>query len=339
MKLRLIRVSGGVLSTVVVVAVLMLLMVMAVLALWDTDFLLFSRAGYLRMQRDNMESALAVYCNDPAVLDRLDADSTFLLYDSIPSSRMKLVRRPWGLYEVIGMESAGGKVRSSVVCGLREPSGDGCVLWYRNNNGAVTLTGRSYVNGRALLPDNGVIYGQMQSVFFSGERLHPNDIRKSGETMPEASAAARRQTEMLFGLRAGGVLHTDSIAVAFRAGEPLVLGIDGDPDGYHLSGNIILTGGEVTVGARTKLNDVIVVADKISVGDGFAGSCQLFARDSLFVGRNVSLEYPSGVYSRRYAELGDGSEVNGYFIVDYSGRPEVMQPNCRKSRLSKVRGL
>ena len=46
------RLPAGVLATVLVVSALMLLSVLGVLALWESDFLFFSRAGYLSRQRD-----------------------------------------------------------------------------------------------------------------------------------------------------------------------------------------------------------------------------------------------------------------------------------------------
>lgn len=330
------RVKGGILSTVIIVAVLMLLIVLAVIALWDADFLLFSRSNYLRVQHANIESALTLYCNHPEVVEQ---DSVIVLFDSVPGSQVKLIRRPWGLYEVATVEAGGGKVWRSAICGVRQPYRDDCALWYRNNNGAVTLTGRSHIEGPVFMPDNGVVYGQMQSTFFSGERLHPNDIRKSGEEMPTPSKAAADVITGLFELTGtAGEPLPDSIAVSFRIGEPQIITAGEIYDSY-LSGQIVVAGTKVEIRAGAELHDVIVVADEIRVADGFRGSAQLFARDSVIVGADVVLDAPSGIYSQKYAELGDRSELNGYLIVEYGSEEEIMQPACRKSRTSRLRGL
>ena len=331
--------KGGVLSTIVVVAVLMLLIVFALIALWDADFLLFSRANYLRVRRANIESAFILYSLDPGITENLDADSTFVLFDSVPSSRMKIARKPWGLYEVVTVGSGDGRIFRSGILGLRQPYKDDCRLWYRNNEGAVTLTGKSYIKGTADLPDNGIIYGQMQSTFFSGERLHPSHIRKSEKELPSPADVAMRIIAGLFELRdTGSTGLPDSLTVAFRNSDTEVIGV-GEIYDCYLSGNIILTGSKVDIRSDAILHDVIVVADEIRVEGGFRGSVQLFAADSVIVGRNVALESPSGIYSKKYAELGDNSEVNGYLIVDYGGEEDIMQPACRKSQTSKLRGL
>ena len=330
------HVKGGILSTVIVVAVLMLLIVLAVIALWDADFLLFSRSNYLRVQRANIESAITLYCNHPEVVEQ---DSMIVLFDSVPGSQVKITRKPWGLYEVVTVEAGVGKVWRSAICGVRQPYRDDCALWYRNNNGAVTLTGRSHIEGAAFMPDNGVIYGQMQSTFFSGERLHPNDIHKSEEKMPTPSETATAAISRLFELTGtAGEPLPDSLAVSFRGGEPQIIATEEVYDSY-LSGQIIVMGTKVEIGAGAELHDVIVVADEIMVGDGFRGSAQLFARDSVIVGADVLLDAPSGIYSKKYAELGDRSELNGYMIVEYGDEEEIMRPSCRKSRTSRLRGL
>jgi hypothetical protein len=212
------RVKGGVLSTVVVVAVLMLLMVMAVIALWEADFLLFSRANHMRMQRANTESAFTLYCLHPEVVEH---DSVVVLYDSVPASRMTITRRPWGLYEVVTAETADGSARRSAIVGLRQPLTDDCVLWYRNNEGAVTLAGETYIKGSVRLPDNGVAYGQLQSEFFRGERLSPDDIHVSDKTMPQPLPSARAAVEALFDMRGTAAAAVpDSLVVSFRRDGP-----------------------------------------------------------------------------------------------------------------------
>lgn len=61
--------------------------------------------------------------------------------------------------------------------------------------------------------------------------------------------------------------------------------------------------------------DTIIVADVIEVKPGARLNAQLFARDSVIIGSNAVLEYPSGVYCRNVVLLEDGCEVNGYVII------------------------
>ena len=60
---------------------------------------------------------------------------------------------------------------------------------------------------------------------------------------------------------------------------------------------------------------LLVCARKGTVGGGARIAAQLFARDTVVVEARAELEYPSGIYSGRYAEVGAHSRVDGYVIV------------------------
>ncbi len=337
---------AGVLATVIVVSVLLLSLLAGLMWLWEADFLLFSRTDYLLRQRANIESAYTLYRIDPGIMERLTADSTLQLYDSLPSSRMKLSRMPWGLYETVSVASADGRIHSVRLMAATETGGT--TFWYKDNNGALTLSGRTNIKGRASLPRNGVIYGQMQSVFFSGEKLLPADISRSETAMPGPSKTARDVIGAIFGLR-GEELLTDSLHVNFYC-TPTTVAYLGSVslEGCRLSGNIIVVAEKLHIGASCTMTDIIVAARSVVIADGFRGRLQVFAADSVSVGENVTLQSPSGLFSGLYAQVGEGSEVNGYVIIDPSGvprapvnpdRPDVKRPNMRTTRTSRLRGL
>ncbi len=333
------RLHAGVLSTVVVASALLLLLLAGVLWLWESDFLLFSRTNYQRIQLANIQSAFTLYRTDPSILERLDADSTYLLYDSLPGSRMKITRRPWGLYEAVNVASADGRIHSTRLMAAARPGTDCGTFWYRDNNGSLTVSGRTNLHGEVYLPYNGLIYGQMQSVFFNGEKLNPADIRRSKAEIPAPSSEAADIVRGLFELQ-GEELKVDSLHIGFYATPPFVGSLgSGTLSGCSFSGNMIIRGDKLHFDASCRLTDIIVVARSVSVGDGFRGRMQVFASDTVVVGKKVEMQFPSGVYCGRYAELGDDSILEGYLIVDCPDKPDVKKPNMRKSRTSRLRGL
>jgi len=107
---------------------------------------------------------------------------------------------------------------------------------------------------------------------------------------------------------------------------------------------IVLVGDEVVIDSTCRLQNILVVGRTVHIGDGFRGTAQLFATDTVLIGRQVTLGYPSGVFVARenpgrYAEIGPKSRVEGYVIVDGDGRPEVRRTNYRQERTAVVRGL
>lgn len=332
-------IDGSVLPLILVIVTLMATVTLGVLFLYDIDFQLFSRLNHSRAQRDNIESAFRLYRNDPNIIASLEADSSLLLYDTLPSSRMKISHRDWGLYEIVSVSSSLGTVSQSRIMGLCRPAAQECALWYRNNKSALTLTGNTNIIGHAYLPQNGTIYGQMQSVFFSGKKLSPTQVKKSEESLPTPLPGKTKAIKGFFDLPAT-TPFCDSLAWFFYGGSPSVIRLgSGNLAGCSYAGNIILQGDELHIDRTTSLSDVIIAARKVTIGEGFKGSAQIFALDSVIVQEAVELKAPSGIYAGSFAELGENTLLEGYLIVDFDGKPDRRKPNCRKARTSRLRGL
>lgn len=327
-------------ATVLVVVTLMLLVSLLLMSLWSADVMLFSKMNYVRRQRANIESLFVLYSHDPEIVGR-DTARTVTLFDTVPGSTMSVNRKLWGLYEIVSVASECGKVRQSRLMGTGEPYKERCSFWYRDDRSSLTLTGNSNIRGRMLLPQNGLVYGQMQSVFFSGERVAAEAIGQSGREMPGVSADVEKHIKELQDM-SDDVYETvgvDSLNVGFTNGTHVFCPDGGTIANCSLSGNIIAVGDSIYVDRSASLHDILIVGNSVSVGDGFCGSLQVFARDTVLVGSDVLLEYPSGVYSRCYAGIGERTQVNGYVIVDYTDDVDLKRPNGRMARSSVVRGL
>lgn len=341
------RLPASVLATVLVVSALMLLAVLGVLALWDADFLFFSRAGYLSRQRANVESAFVLYAADSTWISRLDEEQRLQLYDSLPDSRVRVTVRPWGLYEAVRVEAADRRITPVRLFGSAEALPEACNFWYATEAASLTLTGRTVLHGRLRLPRHGVQYGQIRSVFFSGERIGGTQAGYAGKELPALRPHARQPVDSLFSLldRPDNRERVpDSLSVAFGDPAPRLLDASNMVQGTRIEGMAVLLGDEVVIDSTCSLRNVLVVAHTIRVGDGFRGTVQLFASDTVLIGRHVTLDDPSGLFVARdnpdrYAGIGPGSRIEGYAIVDGDGRPDVKRANFRQDRTAVVRGL
>lgn len=342
---------AGVLATVLVVSALMLLSVLGVLALWESDFLFFSRAGYLSRQRANVESAFVLYAADSTLTAKLDKQGGLRLYDGLPDSRVRIAVRPWGLYEAVRIEAADPRIAPTRLFGSAAPfacsPGEESGLWYATDAASLSLTGRTSLHGCLRLPRHGVQYGQIRSVFFCGERIEGARTAYAGKELPPVRTDARRMTDSLLRLlEAPGAWMPmpDSLSVGFGEAEPRLLDAGSFGPGARVEGMAVLLGEAVSIDSTCRLRDVLVVGRTIRVGDGFRGRAQLFASDTVLIGQWVTLGYPSGVFVARenpdrYIEIGPHSRVEGYAIVDGDGKPDVKRANYRQDRTAVLRGL
>ncbi len=339
---RVAYIPGAVLPTVMVVATLLALTVAAVVSLWDADFLYFSRQRHDTMVRAHIASGFTLYDEYPEeVVSRLDTAGTVTLYDSMPRSRIGVDRKPWGLYEVVTIAGYDGTIRSSKILGKRVPCEDRFVLYCRDNNSPVTLTGKTHIEGAVRTPRGGIVYGQMGAVFFDGEKLEPGTITPAESELPAPTDEALVVIDELKALAgAGGVVSaSDSITAGFANSEPLVIAAGDRPEESCFSGNIVIVAEELSIPSSCRLRDVMVVAEKVRIEKGFAGSLQVFASDSLNVEDDVLLDYPSGLFSEKYIALADSVTVGGYVVVNPDGKPDPRNANYRQSRHARVRGL
>ena len=216
MKLHTTYLEGAVLPTVVVAALVMLTATLGLLALWEQETLLFTRTQRLRQARADVESAALLYRLHPDER-ALTAAGGYLLYDSLPQSRIFVRREPWGLYELLHITTADSLVASSRIVGA-EPD-PARTLFYADDRTAVTLAGDTRLHGTLRLPQNGLTYGRVGAEFYRGEEVPRTAIRSSAAMLPAPSAAVAARIGALFAfaqqLPAAGDLP-DSLGISFR---------------------------------------------------------------------------------------------------------------------------
>lgn len=329
---------GNVLPTVVVVSVVMLTALLGLLMLWEQETLLFARSQRLRQARADAESAYTLWRLHPDN-DALTASDGFRLYDSLPRSRVFVGAEPWGLYEAVRVRTADSLITSCRLYGA-EPDVSN-TLFYADNRSAVTLAGQTRLQGTLRLPRNGVVYGRVGSDFYRGPQIPGAAIRRSDAGLPQPEPAVLRRIAVLFSQppQAPNMLP-DSLSCSFTGASAAVFRLgDAEVGDCALRGRIVIYGDELRIDSTCRMEHPLVVARKITVASGARVAAQLFARDTVVVEARAVMQYPSGVYAGRYAQVGDRAEVNGYVIVrDTAVRKEVAA-SYRQSRTARVRGV
>ena len=334
---RIKNLKAGALSTVIVVSALMMLAVMALISLWDMDMLLFSRTQYLKSQKADIESAYLLYSTHP---DRfMQKETELTIFDDRPSSKVEIEREQWGLYELVSVSVEKPAFTRTKLMGLREPSAYGAGLYHRENQMSITLAGNTNILTTAYLPRNGFIYGQMNSEFFDGQETDPAQMKPADPLFPAASQEILAGVDSMFSVHPTAQLFPGSMAVPFYNSTPLVLSADGQIRNCDLAGKTIVVGDELTIDSTCRFRDIIFICSSLVVEEGFEGSMQVFARDSVVVEPNVRLLYPSGIYAGDRVRLSDSTQVNGYVIVNPLEEPEMTKPNYVSARKSIVRGF
>lgn len=333
------HIAGNVLPTVVVVSVLMLTALLGLLTLWEHETLLFARSCRLRQARADAESAYALYRLHPERRE-LTADDGYLLYDSLPLSRVFVEVQQWGLYDAVRVSTADSLVHVCRLLGA-EPEAEN-TLYYADNRSAVTLAGKTVLQGTLHLPQNGLIYGRVGSDFYQDTEIPRTAIRRSEAAILEPDKEAKARIKALFAQaeQVQNNLLPDSLWHPFQADSAAIFRLDDAEIGdCQLRGQVVLYADELRIDSTCRMEHLLICARKITLGSGARIAAQLFARDTLVVEARAVLEYPSGIYAQGYAEVGDRAEVNGYAIVCDTAHRKKVTASYRQSRTARVRGL
>jgi hypothetical protein len=260
------------------------------------------------------------------------------LYEDDSSSVVCFTIKPWGLYENVSVSSADGKFHSTRILGKKQDCKQEAALWVCSRDMALSLAGNTRIEGPVFAPVNGVNYIQLGNTPFSGKTIANYDIHLSGRELPPADSIYLKELNALYknekSMAQPVPLNKKQTYYSFIK-ETSYFALPQKTEDLVLQGNAILYGDEVTISSRSIINDVILVARKVIVEDGFTGSMQIMASDTVILKKNVHLLYPSGIYlngnnGKTFLNIGPQSRLDGYALINGNvdkGNTLLISPN------------
>ncbi|RNC63889.1 hypothetical protein [Proteiniphilum sp. X52] len=340
------QLSAATLPVVMVISVLILLVVLFVYSLWDMNFLHYSSYHYKKQQRENLNSAVVLYSNDSTFITEYNKEKTFQLYETDSASTVSFFSQQWGFYESLRVSSHNGNFSSTRLLGKKQECDHRAALWLCDRNRALSLSGETEIRGKIFIPLNGINYTEIDGEYYKGEEIPYTRLDIAGAQLPPIDSTTLVFPESLKGYRdrSNELPAITQTYYSFHESTHY-FNISENRDEIVLRGNAVLFADELKITASSKINEAIIIARKVTIEEGFTGSMQVFCSDSVLVGENVTLQYPSGIYldaeiDYPYVSLSDNSEINGYVII--LGRirdEELLFPSYRQSGKSLLRGL
>jgi hypothetical protein len=264
-----------------------------------------------------------------------DADKMVDLFNEGKDSLI-LRREAWGIYDQAIVKSFTLKDTLERAFLIAQDAGaDKVAVYLSDEDRPLSVGGAAQITGDAVLPKAGVRSAYVDGKPYSGRRLVNGNIKISKRTLPALNSIVINRINAALndtahrGMRLGGSTRRsffDNAVTYNLTGSIAYLG------NISLQGKIILVSDTtVRIGRGAMLKDVIIFAPYIQVEEGFKGSCQLFARDSIVTGQGVVFEYPSamgvmkraGAKSQSKIELGQKSSFSGILFTYESSRSEL----------------
>lgn len=246
-----------------------------------------------------------------------------------------LEKKSWGLLEVISSRAMYGKHEEIKVAliGADMDTLRGIALHLVDEDRPIFIADSVIIEGRCFLPKAGVKNVSMHQTKGEVRGIIRGPVLKSNSKLPEnvkwvlAKSFDNVHLNMNNPLFKMESLSNKTIIDNSFMNESKLVQSDFflRLDGITISGKVIVASREgIAISKNAQLQDVIIIAPYITIEEGFTGSLQLFATDSIIVSKNCYLGYPSVIAlnsknANGIIQIGENSEVTGEVIAGGTG--------------------
>ncbi|HEY4789561.1 MAG TPA: hypothetical protein VIH57_26100 [Bacteroidales bacterium] len=275
---------------------------------------------------DNIESGVNIFLCKPESFD-YKKDRTIFLFDDT-TDRVVIRKKLWGAFDLVKIEAQVGltKVVKNVLIGSSMGADSSTALRMGKQNEYLYVAGKTTIKGNCFVPGGIIKTGQIEGRKFEGTVTAEGTLHESTSDLPEINNTIVNQFDNYMVDKE----KTDSL-VPFEKVMNVPKEIDNSFENktlivysdaaillsrINLAGNIIVRSEKmVEIDSSARLQDVIIYAPKVFIRDYFKGIVQVFASDTVNIGKNCRLKYPSfvSVISKGSAsiQINEGTKIQG----------------------------
>ncbi len=216
---------------------------------------------------------------------------------------LKVHRDYWGLFEKVTVISKikSYEVKKVALVGVKQEIENRTALYLKENNRPLVLVGNTKIQGVVYLPKRGVKTGNISGESYNGDRLiygqkglstnFPKLLSETLETVKEINDVVVQNSNQFLDISSTNKIHKNSFLKPLKI---IFSTIDINLSNIALTGHIIVQSKtKISIEASSHLKDVILIAPKIEIKNDVKGTFQAFATETITVGTNCKLNYPS----------------------------------------------
>ena len=320
-----------------------------------TTFVLF--AYYSRLHNQQYEAKTRALLRLNAALNYLKVETkeeawkaSKILFEEEPASQVQLQSEPWGVFRLIAAKTGFKQdtFKKAAIVGYAPQKEEPVALYLADKNQPLSLAGDARIRGNAYLSERGIKRAYIEGRSYSGKTTLEGIKKLSKSQLPAVNPMLESAIEMQ--LQKGIPLAMDTVYLYDEESTEGYLSIERSAHqerlGVYSAENIHLQAGkligpiiiksekEIALGADLKAEHLLLLAPKIVIASGFRGSVQAMASDSILIGSEVDLLYPSALVVKSeqkaaYIEVGEKSIVRGEVAL-------LGDPNKVQSALIKI---
>jgi hypothetical protein len=299
-------------------------------------------------------SVLTAAINDSTIAFPWDGKSLELSENE--TYQFKVIQEYWGAFCILNATGSYEKFsyQKKAFCGAKGVMNDATALYLSDNQNSIAISGNTQLTGDCYLPKAGIKASYMEGDYYRGKQLVYGQVHESAAQLPAMESSYLQWIEQLL---SGKLNANDSIidfasitnsefinrfnqkTLCFVSTEPLYL------NRCLFEENLLIVCSQpITVFPSAELNDVILVAPKITFKKNWYGAVQAYARDTLIAENDVHFQYPSvlGVKSTKNVgliELQRNTRLDGTLWMSKNNQEKENKNTCFIHSKSYIHGL
>jgi hypothetical protein len=215
---------------------------------------------------------------------------------------VSLAQYKWGVYDIAIARSFIQKDTLTKVFSAANviDSAKWSAIYLIDEDRPLSVSGATHIKGTVYIPKAGVKQAYVNNQAYTGDKRLVIGVKKnSDKKLPPLLETRLQQLEQCFKKHYttdSTLTRGDSTGASFLADAKTIdLGKTAKTlSNIMLNGHIILfSDTSITITNSAHLENILVFAPSIIVENGFRGNCQLFASDSIHIGKECQFGYPS----------------------------------------------
>lgn len=278
--------------------------------------------------KDNVQSALNRVLVHPE-LALFDKKETLDVFNDGKDS-VTVLKTRWGCFIIWEITSTWNKEQYTkhFMTGVNFQKGEPLALYLIEKDNYLSVSGSTTIKGNVYLPKLGVRKAYIEGSGTSLEQMVDGEKYRSGRRLPKPDSLFIHYLSIWLNGKLNDSANIVRYEHALKEGfiqnpfskNTLILYSENEiliDDGLILDGNIIIYSPKrITIQSKAKLNTILLFSPVIKVSDGFEGSIQLFANDSMIIGKGSRIKYPG------YVGLLNEAYNNCFFKIEKSATIE-----------------
>ena len=266
------------------------------------------------------DSAFNHYMNNLETLAFNEETSLDVFDDGIYSFAEK---KNWGFYDILIIKTIfkNDTISKIALVGEKKNDNDNLVLYATDYDKPLKLSGKTTIYGNQKVPN-----GKTEQAYINNQI--GNDVvirgkqRKSEDRLPKIDKTINMNIGN-YEVVSIGSIEEDVFINGFEK-ETKVVDLNGVANlgDVTYKGNLILTSKRpIEIEATAILNDVLLIAPKVTIDSGFMGNIQIMAKEEVVVNEKAMLMYPSSIYVKNDIDsvsvnIKKGSKLAGGIVID-----------------------